>query len=187
MCFWYFYLRKWHEYFSTTADEKKSQTESSVWMNRRQHGDKRTRTIAQRDEKQSQNGRPCISDSIDRLHHGNASASRWLAENPVFLTCVWNLPPPDIHLVIMVLWFPSSSSFLASSFYSMFVVSSGVSGVSVLVVFFFPFLNTKEHTMTTDELCNATDCNLYNKLSFITKVTLCLHVWFFHNKSCQVT
>lgn len=54
----------------------------------------------------------------------------------------------------------------------MFVVSSGVSGVRVLVVFFFPFLKTKEHTMTTDELCNATDCNLYNKPSFITKLTL---------------
>lgn len=40
----------------------------------------------------------------------------------------------------------------------------------VLVVFFFPFLKTEEHTMTTDELCNATDCNLYNKLSFITKL-----------------
>lgn len=38
--------------------------------------------------------------------------------------------------------------------------------------------------MTTDELCNATDCNLYNKLSFITKLTKRrLPVWFFHNKS----
>lgn len=40
--------------------------------------------------------------------------------------------------------------------------------------------------MTTDELCNATDCNLYNKLSFITKVTPGVCVWFFHIKSQQI-
>lgn len=70
----------------------------------------------------------------------------------------------------------------------MFVVYSGVSGLCVLVVFFllFPFLKTEEHTMTTDELCNATDCNLYNKLSFITKLTTGVRVWFFHVKSQQV-
>lgn len=45
---------------------------------------------------------------------------------------------------------PSSSSSLASSYYGMFVVSSGVSGVRVRAV--FSFLNSGDHKMTADEL-----------------------------------
>lgn len=37
--------------------------------------------------------------------------------------------------------------------------------------------------MPTEELCNATDFNLYNKLSFITKWRLWILVWCFNDEN----